>query len=137
MLTIIISLLALWLVVMFKKLLLWGWFWQLKEYHLGRARTHFDTYNGRRLLLDKLALLKLALLVLLFINIALGAVLLFAVYLIELVLFWNKLRRRQLIRPKPTLKALVIIGTGSAVLALLAGLIGWLTSNALVSLLVL
>lgn len=50
-----------WLVVFNKKILFWVWLWQLKEYHWGRFRAHFQTHKGKRLILNWLNFLKFAL----------------------------------------------------------------------------
>ncbi len=45
-----------------KSILFWLYFWQLKEYHIGRFLDHFRTYQGQRLLINKLLALKIILL---------------------------------------------------------------------------
>lgn len=52
----------LWLIIFTKKLFFWIYLWQLKEYHIGRFLEHFQTYKGKKLLLDYLLLIKIALL---------------------------------------------------------------------------
>ncbi len=38
----------LWFLILFKCLLFWTWLWQLKEYHFGRFRAHFETHKIRK-----------------------------------------------------------------------------------------
>ncbi len=38
------------------------YFWQLKEYHIGRFLAHFDTEKGRKLIFDPINILKIILL---------------------------------------------------------------------------
>ena len=53
----------LWSIVFAKELLLWIWLWQLKEYHIGRFKAHFQTEKGKKLIKQNLILVKLFLLV--------------------------------------------------------------------------
>lgn len=53
---------VLWLLIFTKKLFFWSWLWQLKEYHFGRFKAHFQTEKGKKLILNKLLILKLFLL---------------------------------------------------------------------------
>jgi len=39
-----------WLVVFAKQLLFWLWLWQLKEYHLGRLKAHFETKKTSKII---------------------------------------------------------------------------------------
>ena len=39
-----------WFLILFKCLLFWTWLWQLKEYHSGRFRAHFETQKVRKIL---------------------------------------------------------------------------------------
>jgi len=41
----------LWFIRETKAILFWLYFWQLKEYHIGRFLDHFRTEKGRRLFL--------------------------------------------------------------------------------------
>ena len=40
----------LWFILFVKLLLFWLWLWQLKEYHLGRFRAHFEAQRTKKLL---------------------------------------------------------------------------------------
>jgi len=52
----------LWLVRTTKFVLFWFYLWQLKEYHTGRFLDHFNTENGKKLILNGLNVFKLFLL---------------------------------------------------------------------------
>ena len=39
-----------WLIVFIKLFVFWIWLWQLKEYHLGRFRAHFETQKIRKII---------------------------------------------------------------------------------------
>lgn len=41
-----------WVIVFTERLLFWLWLWQLKEYHYGRFKSHFSTYQGKKLILN-------------------------------------------------------------------------------------
>ena len=58
--------LILWMIVFTKKLFLWVWLWQLKEYHIGRFKAHFHTEKGKKLIRTKIVFLKLFVLIGLF-----------------------------------------------------------------------
>jgi UDP-N-acetylmuramoyl-tripeptide--D-alanyl-D-alanine ligase len=40
----------LWFLLLTKCLFFWLWLWQLKEYHFGRFRAHFETQKGKKLI---------------------------------------------------------------------------------------
>ncbi|MBZ9572745.1 UDP-N-acetylmuramoyl-tripeptide--D-alanyl-D-alanine ligase [Patescibacteria group bacterium] len=40
----------LWFLIFFKTLFFWVWLWQLKEYHFGRFRAHFETQAVKKLI---------------------------------------------------------------------------------------
>ena len=40
----------LWFLILTKTLFFWVWLWQLKEYHLGRFRAHFETQKTKKLI---------------------------------------------------------------------------------------
>ncbi|HJN62158.1 MAG TPA: Mur ligase family protein [Candidatus Parcubacteria bacterium] len=42
-----------WILTFNKRLFFWFWLWQLKEYHLGRFKAHFQTDKGKQLVLNK------------------------------------------------------------------------------------
>ncbi len=58
-----------WFIRQTKAILFWLYLWQLKEYHIGRFLAHFQTEKGKRLIFDKLVVLKI---LLLFVYIVMG-----------------------------------------------------------------
>lgn len=46
------NILIFWLLVQIKTILFWVYLWQLKDYHIGRFFAHFETFNGRRAILN-------------------------------------------------------------------------------------
>ncbi|MFH1780553.1 MAG: Mur ligase family protein [Candidatus Nealsonbacteria bacterium] len=110
----------LWLIVFAKKLLFWTYLWQLKEYHIGRFIDHFQTYKGRRLILNwwlSLELLVLlgiylsAKLVWLGIKINLVYIAIF-IFFIEGALFLRNVHRGTYKKPVITRKTAIILTTG-------------------------
>jgi len=53
------ALFTLWFIRETKAILFWFYLWQLKEYHIGRFLDHFRTEKGKRLLFNKLLILKI------------------------------------------------------------------------------
>ena len=51
-----------WFIRTTKTVLFWLYLWQLKEYHIGRFKAHFQTYKGKHLLFNKLIFLKIVIL---------------------------------------------------------------------------
>jgi len=56
-----------WFIISTKKLLFWIWLWQLKEYHFGRFKAHFQTQKGKKIILNGVFLIKVSLFLLNFI----------------------------------------------------------------------
>jgi UDP-N-acetylmuramoyl-tripeptide--D-alanyl-D-alanine ligase len=52
---------TLWFIRETKAILFWLYLWQLKEYHIGRFLDHFGTEKGKKLLFNKLLILKIIL----------------------------------------------------------------------------
>ncbi|MCK4453817.1 UDP-N-acetylmuramoyl-tripeptide--D-alanyl-D-alanine ligase [Candidatus Parcubacteria bacterium] len=78
-----------WFVRTTKAILFWLYLWQLKEYHIGRFKAHFQTYKGKHLIFNKLLLLKIILLLsFLFSSVLVGLQLLNFVVLLPSVLFF-------------------------------------------------
>lgn len=48
----------LWFLIILKKALLWTKLWQTKNYYVGRMLAHLETYNGKRLIYNKLTYIK-------------------------------------------------------------------------------
>ena len=57
----IFTLSFLWFLRQTKAVLFWLYLWQLKEYHIGRFIDHFRTEKGKKILLNKLLILKIIL----------------------------------------------------------------------------
>jgi UDP-N-acetylmuramoyl-tripeptide--D-alanyl-D-alanine ligase len=57
-----LAVLFFWMFREIKSCLFWTYLWQLKNYHIGRFRAHFSTWNGRKLLTNPLSYLKLLIL---------------------------------------------------------------------------
>ena len=70
-----------WLIRTIKNTLFFLYLWQLKEYHLGRFISHFDTEKGRKLLLSPLKSLKIVCLFL--VNVVFLPQILLAIYILE------------------------------------------------------
>ncbi|MCK4781531.1 hypothetical protein KAS79_01215 [Candidatus Parcubacteria bacterium] len=51
-----------WFIRTVKAILFWLYLWQLKEYHIGRFKAHFQTAKGKQLLLNKLFFSKIIIL---------------------------------------------------------------------------
>ena len=51
-----------WFIRQIKAILFWLYLWQLKEYHVGRFLAHFQTEKGKRLIFDKVVILKIIIL---------------------------------------------------------------------------
>jgi len=101
-------LITLWFIREIKAILFWLYFWQLKEYHIGRAIDHFRTEKGVRTIFN----IRNFLIVLLFgISFSFNYFLFFALavailYLLESVKFFYDLFLRRLKKPIFTVKSL-------------------------------
>ncbi len=111
-----LSFAIIWGLAMLKKLFFWVWFWQLKEYHLGRVLAHFDTYKGKRLLFNLFTAVKLGILALYFIYFNLALLLTIFIFSFEAGLFAFKASKRAVIFPRLTFKALYLVFAGLATL---------------------
>lgn len=109
-----------WLIVFSKKIIFWTYLWQLKEYHWGRFKSHFSTFNGRKIIFNYLNLIKFILIgfpLILFTlslkpNINVFFFYLFALFFIfmgESFAFLKKLIRGQIRGPKITFKTTTIL----------------------------
>jgi len=112
-----------WFLAFIKKLFFWIYLWQLKEYHWGRFKAHFDTYQGKHLIFNFLNFSKFILLLfpvlLPFIsrkpNFNLFAFYLFLIFLIfalEGLKFLFGLFKRKVKLPILTFKTLLVIFLG-------------------------
>jgi UDP-N-acetylmuramoyl-tripeptide--D-alanyl-D-alanine ligase len=124
-------LIILWFAAVSKNILFWLYFWQLKEYHIGRFLAHFQTEKGRKLLFNKLLSLKIffVFVFLLFFlfgwrfwdkdSLLLGRIIalilaagVFVVYFLEALRIIQNLFRKKLKAPVFTAKAIVLISIG-------------------------
>ena len=102
----------LWSIVFAKELFLWIWLWQLKEYHIGRFKAHFQTEKGRRLIRQNLTLLKLFLLAGLVFYPKLFSYLVLALFTIEVLFVLIRVFQRKLKIPKITKKTILLLSGG-------------------------
>ncbi len=110
-----------WLTRTSKILLFWLYFWQLKEYHLGRLFAHFKTYKGKKLIFDPLLFFKLVLVVCFFLSETVFFVfplILFLLYFIETLFFLRSFFGKKVKKPILTKKTSVLIFFGFLVLVL-------------------
>lgn len=100
-----------WLIKAFKSALFWIYLWQLKEYHVGRLLDHFRTYKGKKTIFNFFVVLKVVLLfsALYSTNLFyLSFLVLFFIYILELVVFLKSVLLRSLKIPKFTLKTVLL-----------------------------
>ena len=120
-----------WLLKEIKSFLFWTYLWQLKDYHIGRFLSHFDTYKGKKILGNPVLYLKYIIFLILLLLLGsnnltypepldsyllkygtylVGSIpLLFLIYVLEgLSAAWGMLRRK-LIVPKMTSKVSFIL----------------------------
>ena len=109
---IIFSLISfLWLIVFTKKLFFWVWLWQLKEYHVGRFKAHFQTDKGKKIIVNDLLATKITIFFLLFLNFFF-IYFLFLVFLIETLFILKSLIQRTFKIPVLTKKTYLILSLG-------------------------
>ncbi|MDD2913539.1 MAG: UDP-N-acetylmuramoyl-tripeptide--D-alanyl-D-alanine ligase [Candidatus Paceibacterota bacterium] len=89
--------------------------WQIKEYHLGRFRAHFETKEGKKLIFNRFILIKVFLLLFFFISFIriffyLFVFLLFLLYIIEFLKLSRDAFKKSLKLPIFTLKASFLFG---------------------------
>jgi UDP-N-acetylmuramoyl-tripeptide--D-alanyl-D-alanine ligase len=104
--------LILWAVVFCKKLFFWSWLWQLKEYHPGRLKAHFQTYKGKKIVINNLLFAKILLIFGLLLCFDLFLYFLFLVIFLEAVFVFKHIFRKDLKVPVLTKKTILILGTG-------------------------
>ncbi|MCX6764293.1 MAG: Mur ligase family protein [Candidatus Nealsonbacteria bacterium] len=98
----------LWFLLFFKKLFFWVWLWQLKEYHVGRFKAHFQTTKGKNIINKYLLIAEAVLILGLFFYD-------FFVYVLVLVFLAEILKSfysRDLRIPVITKKTSLILGAG-------------------------
>ena len=102
---------TLWFIREIKSTLFWLYLWQLKEYHIGRFIDHFRTEKGKKLLLNKLLILKIVFLIT-FISLISWRWLLFYgvffIYFLEVVKRFFDFFKKRLIKPIFTKKIIFL-----------------------------
>ncbi len=93
-----------------KVLLFYLYFWQLKEYHIGRFKAHFETKEGKKLIFNKAFYIKAVLILFYFLSFFrflffIFFILLFFVYLFEFFKLFEGLIKKKLKLPVFTYKA--------------------------------
>ena len=122
-----IGFIVFWVIVFSKKIFFWTYLWQLKEYHWARFKSHFSTYNGKKIFLNFANFLKIILIILPGILFILSLepnqeffifylFLIFLVFAIEGTIFLKNLFRKNIAFPKITAKTLIILFLGFFVL---------------------
>jgi len=100
---------VLWFIRQAKIIFFYIYLWQLKEYHLGRFLAHFDTEKGKKLLFDKLVILKIALLLIFPISQNAFLFSLVGLYALEGIWFLKGFLQGKAKRPILTLKTALLI----------------------------
>jgi len=109
-----------WFIRTIKVVLFYFYFWQLKEYHIGRFKDHLRTYKGRKLIINNLILVKLIILfpfliILVLENKALSQtalIIIFLLYFIESLVILKNIVRKELKMPILTKKIVFLVPTG-------------------------
>lgn len=101
-----------WVARTVRLVLFWTYLWQLKNYHIGRFIDHFRTYQGKKILLNPLLIVKCFLLVILlanyyFFNFVFYTLL--VIYAVEFFIFTLAIIKKQLKKPVFTPKILLLI----------------------------
>ena len=99
-----------WFIREIKAILFWLYFWQLKEYHIGRAIDHFRTQKGKRLIFNTRNLLIVSLFAISFSfdYFLFFSLMIAAIYFLESIKFLYNLFLRKIKRPVFTIKALFL-----------------------------
>lgn len=104
--------LSLWLIVFTKKLFFWVWLWQLKEYHIGRLRAHFQTKNNRKVIINSLFWLELILVFGLLLKFTSLQYFLLPIFFIGALFAFKHILRKTFKFPVLTKKTLLILLSG-------------------------
>ncbi|MCD6550397.1 UDP-N-acetylmuramoyl-tripeptide--D-alanyl-D-alanine ligase [bacterium] len=102
----------LWSIIFAKELFLWIWLWQLKEYHIGRFKAHFQTENGRKLIRQNLALIKLFVLAGLVFYPKIFPYFVVALFSVEVLFILVRIFQKKFRIPKITKKTFVLLSVG-------------------------
>ena len=112
----------LWVFRMAKNILFWVYLWQLKEYHIGRFRDHFNTSRGRHLIQNHWNIVKIVLLgFVLFIPQA--GILVLVLYFLEAGKVCFDAKQSSLTMPVATSKTAILVVGSLAVALGMAGFI--------------
>ena len=117
-----------------KNLLFWIYLWQLKEYHIGRFLDHFRTQKGKSLLLNPLQIYKLFFIGLFIVGVSqkwvspvfILILVLFLVYFIESLVFFNGISGKRVKIPTLTVKTSILISAGMIILVLFPLITFWI-----------
>jgi len=101
-----------WLVVLLKKLCFWVWLWQLKEYHFKRFLSHFETYKGKKLILNFFNFSKLISLFGLILAFPFFLPILLSIYFFDFFSTALHILKKTFRYPVLTKKTVLILGTG-------------------------
>src|SRR3989338_3232367 len=98
-----------WCIRTIKSILFWLYLWQLKEYHIPRFIDHFRTHKGKQIFFNALYGLKIVAMALLAKGFSLAAFLmLLLLYSAEAALFLRSVVTGRYLRPKSTLKTVLL-----------------------------
>lgn len=100
-----IAFLVLFIIRQSKNLLFWIYLWQLKNYHIKRFLAHFNTYKGKKVLINPLIKILILVLALMEFNFF---PLLFFIYLAEALLALRDVIKKKLILPQKTSKTIFL-----------------------------
>jgi len=99
-----------WFIKEIKVILFWLYFWQLKEYHIGRAVDHFRTEKGKSIIFNIRNFLIIFLFILSFLNsyflFSFSIVTIF--YFLESIKFFYDIFLKKIKRPVITIKSLFL-----------------------------
>ncbi|MBZ9571995.1 UDP-N-acetylmuramoyl-tripeptide--D-alanyl-D-alanine ligase [Patescibacteria group bacterium] len=98
-----------WFISKTKIFLFYLYLWQLKEYHIGRFRAHFQTEKGKELIFNPLIFLKIVLILIFFIFPASLPILLLFLYFIESSQAFRNFLQKKLKKPVLTKKTTLLI----------------------------
>ena len=102
----------LWFLRESKAILFWIYLWQLKEYHIGRFLDHFQTANGKKLLFNKLSILKIVFIPVFFLLPVFVFFAIFLLYILELIKIIFDILRKRIKKPVFTKKTVLLILIG-------------------------
>jgi len=98
----------LWFLLFSKKLFFWVWLWQLKEYHVGRFKAHFQTEKGKKII-NRYSLIAKTLLAF---GLVFDYIFVYVLAFVFLAEIFKNLYSRNFRIPVITKKTSIILGTG-------------------------